>query len=180
VVRGWGREGPKCEAGGVADGGRGRQIVTRNATQDALLPSRAAEQRRAAQVVGGEDGERARRVAGERGIARPPQAVEPLAGAEYRLHRSPPPRDQIVAALLPMRQPGDVLVAPVHDAVLDARSLEPRPALLVFVGLVGIDRGLVAADQTVGNLAVVDLGGSELGAAQQSRGGVDPPVSLET
>src|SRR5436190_2418472 len=139
----------------AAIGGRGRQFVTRYATRDALLPSRAGQKRGAAQVVDREDGHGARGVAEQRGVARPRQAVEALGRAEHSLHRRPPPCDQSVALLLPARQLRYVLVAAMHDAVLDARRLQPRPSLLLLVGLVGIDRRLVAADQSVSNLAVV-------------------------
>jgi hypothetical protein len=46
----------------------------------------------------------------------------------------------------------------MHDAVFDAQSLEPAATLFVLVGAVGIDRLLIAQNQVVGDLALVDLG----------------------
>jgi hypothetical protein len=50
-----------------------------------------------------------------------------------------------------------MLGATVHDAVLDAARLERPPALLALVTLVGIDGGLVAQDERVRHIALVDM-----------------------
>ena len=66
-----------------------------------------------------------------------------------------------------------MFVPAVHDAVLDAGGLQPGAAFLVLIGPVAVDRPLVAADQPVGDRALVDLGRGQHDAPDQARAPVD-------
>ena len=96
-----------------------------------------------------------------------PQPIEALQRREDRFDRRQAPRNKHVATCLPGWQRGHVFVPPMHDAVLDPGGLEPRPSRLLLVGLVAIDGPLVAADQPIGNLALVDLGQTQHQAMDQ-------------
>src|SRR3954468_19103601 len=76
--------------------------------------------------------------------------------------------DEGVAPRLPARQGGLVLVRAVHDAILDAARLEPGAALLALVALVAIDGALVAADEVVGDEALVHSGRGQHEPADQA------------
>ena len=71
-----------------------------------------------------------------------------------------------------------VLVGAIHDAILDAKALQARPPRLERIGTVAIDRALVAADQFVGDLALVDRGRGDHHAPNQARALVDPDMRL--
>ena len=58
------------------------------------------------------------------------------------------------------------------------RRLEPRPSRRLLVGLVAIDRGLVAADQPVGDLALGGLGRGQHHPPDQPRPLVDAEMRL--
>ncbi len=66
----------------------------------------------------------------------------------------------------------------MHDAVLDAQRLERGTALLVLVGLVGIDRAFVAADQPVGDGTFIDIGRGETVVADEAGALVDGEMGL--
>src|SRR5215213_9414303 len=127
----------------------------------------------AAQVVDDREGDHVAGVAGKRRAAGAGEPVQALQGPEDALDGGAAAGDEGVAPRLPARQGGLVLVRAVHDAILDAARLEPGAALLALVALVAIDGALVAADEVVGDEALVHSGRGQHEPADQARALVD-------
>src|SRR3954469_23298159 len=147
------------------------------AAPDRLRPSGQPEGERPPQVDGGAQGLQLHVVARQAAVAYPPVAVGPLHGREQPLDAGPDRRYRLVERRLPrLERP----VAPrlVHDPRLDAPLAEPGPPRLAVVGLVGVDRFLVALDEIVGRDAVVDVRGRHHRLADQPAALVDRGVRL--
>src|SRR3954469_9632096 len=127
----------------------------------------------AAQVVDDREGDHVAEVAGKRRAAGAGEPVQALQGSEDALDGGAAWGDEGVAPRLPARQGGLVLVRAVHDAILDAARLEPGAARLALVALVAIDGALVAADEVVGDEALVHSGRGQHEPADQARALVD-------
>src|SRR3954469_11523965 len=127
----------------------------------------------AAQVGDDREGDHVAGVAGKRRAAGAGEPVQALQGPEDALDGGAAAGDEGVAPRLPARQGGLVLVRAVHDAILDAARLEPGAALLALVALVAIDGALVAADEVVGDEALVHSGRGQHEPADQARALVD-------
>src|SRR5262245_15021041 len=67
---------------------------------------------------------------------------------------------------------------PPHDAITDTHRLQSRSASLAVVSLVGINHGLIPADQGIGYGSVVDIGGREVEAANDAAVLVHPDMHL--
>src|SRR3954453_16924621 len=136
--------------------GRGpnRSLARRRRGLELELGSGRGEGGGAAQVVDDREGDHVAGVAGKRRAAGAGEPVQALQGPEDALDGGAAAGDEGVAPRLPARQGGLVLVRAVHDAILDAARLEPG-ALLALVALVAIDGALVAADEVVGDEALV-------------------------
>src|SRR5215467_14567173 len=132
----------------------------------------------AAQVVDGGEGEDVSGVARQCCTSGAGQAVETLHGAEDGFHRRPAAGHQIVPAAPPARQLGMPLVGAPHQAVLDPQALEALMARLLRIGLVAIDGALVADDQRVGHLALIDLGRGDHNPADQTRALINPEMGF--
>src|SRR5262245_48264437 len=67
---------------------------------------------------------------------------------------------------------------PAHDAIADTHRLQSRSASLAVVSLVGVDHGLVPADQGIGHDSVVDVGRRKVETANDAAVLVHPDMHL--
>src|SRR5262245_47167603 len=110
-------------------------------------------------------------------ISGPCKTVDSLEQGKERLHRSATMPENRIAAHSPCSQTMPAIV-PAHDAVADPNRLQSCPASLAVVCLVGIDHGLVPADQRIGYDGVVDIGGREVETANNAAVLVHPHMHL--
>src|SRR3954447_18206147 len=75
--------------------------------------------------------------------------------------------DQLVAPLLPRRQFGMMFVGATRQSILDASFGQARVPGMRVVGLVAIDRFLIATEQTIRWLGVGDRGIRHVDAANE-------------
>src|SRR4029077_7285110 len=94
---------------------------------------------------------------GEPDIADTIEAHPALECGEDALYLRPDRGDQCVMALLRSAQRRPATPALVHNAVFDPQRTQPRSPCLLGIGLVGIDRPLIAADERVGYHRLVDI-----------------------
>src|SRR5215218_1857263 len=104
------------------------------------------------------------------------QTVQALHGTEHRFHWSSPQRDQSIPPRTPTGDFGMMFVGAVHNAILDTEPLQSFPARLQRVGTIAIDGPLIATDQFVGNLALVDARRGDHYTAQQPGALVHPDM----
>src|SRR3954447_5038012 len=104
-------------------------------------------------------------------------AVDALEAREDLLDRGAAPSHGVVEALLPFGQ-GMMLVGPEHQPRLDAPGSQPGATLMLVIGLVGVDRLLVTADQFVGGHRIVDRSVGQLAATNDRRALVDTDMRL--
>src|SRR6476619_7872208 len=111
-------------------------------------------------------------------IAHPVKSIDALQHGERAFDAAANAADEPVANALPMRQPRDVFVPPVLDAVLDSARFESSATLLLLVSFIGVNGAFVANDKCVGDLAFVGLGRCYAAAADQARTLIDADMKL--
>jgi hypothetical protein len=82
-------------------------------------------------------------------------AVDALGACEDLLDPRPAPSHGIVEALLPLGQ-GMMLVGPEHQPRLDAPGSQPGTALVLVIGLVGVDRSTGQLAEADDRRALID------------------------
>ena len=105
------------------------------------------------------------------------KTVDPLEQGKEWLHRSATMPENRISAYSPCSQTMPAAV-PAHDAITDTHRLQSRSANLAIVSLVGINRGLISADQGIGYHSVVDVGGREVEATNNAAVLVHPHMHL--
>src|ERR1700760_4801813 len=110
-------------------------------------------------------------------IAGARQAVDALETSEDLLYRGAAPSPGFVKTLLTLGQ-RMMLVGPEHQPRLDTSGGQAAAPLVLVIGLIGINRLLVAADQLVGRNRIVDGSVGQLGAANDRRSLVDADMSF--
>jgi len=108
-------------------------------------------------------------IAHQRVETHPPQTIVLLENGERSLYGSSDTCNHFIASLLPRRQFRMVFVGPVHQAILDASLSKTRMPRMGIIGLIAIDRFLVATDQTV---SWFSIGNRSIGNIHASNDGV--------
>src|SRR5207253_6060209 len=88
--------------------------------------------------------------------------------------------DPPIAPLVARGQRRMMFVGPPHQSILDAGFAQPRMPGVGVIGLIAIDRGLVAADQGIAELRIRDRGIGRDDAADEGVLGIDADVDLVT
>src|SRR5579872_4659634 len=139
---------------------------------------RSGSGRGGSQIVGDGDQIEVEGVCRKAGIAHAGETVSALELREGALDGLTDAPDQLVAHRLPVRQRFLAPNAPVLDAVLDAARSQGFAPGSLLIGLVGVDRALVALDQRIGHLALIGLGACQPAPADQARAPINGKMGL--
>jgi hypothetical protein len=105
------------------------------------------------------------------------EAVNALKQRKQRLDRGATMPQNCIAAHRPCCQWMPAAV-PAHDAVADTHRLQHCSASVTIIRLVGVDDRLVSADQGIGDHGIVDIGGRERQAPDDTAVLIQPHMHL--